>query len=310
MRTRDLALIVVAFLGIAGGVFLPHVGGVFTPATVYMMMAILYLAFLRIDFAALFRLGRADLVELAWWSLIKLLLLPVGLWLIFHWLAPGWSLPVLLLSGVSAGVTAPFFSQMLGGNASRTLQLTVLTSVLVPLTLPALVKLLAGAEIHIPFLHMARMLAQVIFIPLVLAWLTRRLAPALVGLLGRVQFPLVLASFFFINLGVFALYSSFFFSQSHQVLAALVIACGLALVYFAVVWLMGALSGWRMDIISCGSGLIFVNNVLIVVFAANFFGPRNPLLAALYLVPLYVMLLPLRLLASRQGKAHPPGDKP
>ncbi len=308
MRSRDLALIVVAFLGIAGGVFLPQLGGVFTPATVYMMMAILYLAFLRIDFATLFHLGRSELVELAWWSLIKLLLLPLGLWLIVHWLAPGWSLPVLLLSGVSAGVTAPFFSQMLGGNASRTLQLTVLTSVLVPLTLPALVKLLAGAEINIPFLHMARMLAQVIFIPLVLAWLTRRLAPGLMFFLGKVQFPLVLASFFFINLGVFALYSSFFFSQADQVLTALLLTCALAGVYFAVVWLMGPLSGWRMDLISAGSGLIFINNVLIVVFAANFFGPRNPLLAALYLVPLYVMLLPLRLLAARQARSHPSGD--
>lgn len=295
---------VVVFLGIAGGVFLPRVGGVFTPATVYMMMAILYLAFLRINFVALFRVRRSEIMELAWWSLIKLLLLPLGLWAVVQWLAPGWSLPVLLLSGVSAGVTAPFFSQMLGGNAGRTLQLTVLTSVLVPLTLPALVKLLAGAEINIPFTHMARMLAQVILVPLVLAWLTRRLTPALVALLDRVQFPLVLASFFFINLGVFAPYSTFFFSQADQVLAALLLACGLAAVYLAVVWLMGPLSGWRMDPISSGSGLIFINNVLIVVFAANFFGPRNPLLAALYLVPLYLMLLPLRLLAARQKRAR------
>jgi len=310
LRSRDLALIIVAFLGIAGGVFLPGPSGIFTPATVYMMMAILYLAFLRIDFGALFRLNKADFTEMAWWSVIKLFLLPIALWYLFRWLAPGWALPVLLLSGVSAGVTAPFFSQMLGGNASRTLQLTVLTSVLVPLTLPALVKLLAGAEIDIPFAHMARMLAQVIFVPLVLAWLTLRLLPALADALGRVQFPLVLASFFFINLGVFAQFSTFFFSQSEQVLAALGIACGLAALYLGVVWLMGPLSGWRMDLISCGSGLIFVNNVLIVVFAANFFGPRNPLLSALYLLPLYVMLLPLRALANRQKRATTTGVKP
>ena len=309
MRTRDLALIIVAFLGIAGGVFLPKAAGVFTPATVYMLMAILYLAFLRIDFAGLLRLNKADLGEMAWWSLIKLFLLPVALWYLFRWLAPGWALPVLLLSGVSTGVTAPFFSQMLGGNAGRTLQLTVLSSVLVPLTLPALVKLLAGAEIDIPFTHMARMLAQVILVPLVLAWLTLRFIPALVGALGKVQFPLVLASFFFINLGVFASFSTFFFSQAGQVLAAAGIACGLAALYLAVVWLMGPLSGWRMDLISCGSGLIFVNNVLIVVFAANFFGPRNPLLSALYLLPLYVMLLPLRVLADRQKRTATSGVK-
>jgi BASS family bile acid:Na+ symporter len=310
LRSRDLALIIVAFLGIAGGVFLPDMAGLFSPITVYMMMTILYLAFLRIDFGALVRLNRADLGEMLWWSFIKLFLLPVGLWYLFRWLAPGWALPVLLLSAVSAGVTAPFFTQMLGGNAHRTLQLTVLTSVVVPLTLPALVKLLAGAEIDIPFTHMARMLAQVIFVPLVLAWLTLRLLPALAEGLGRIQFPLILALFFFINLGVFAPFASFFFSQADQVLAAVGIACGLAALYLAVVWVMGPLSGWRMDLVSCGSGLIFINNVLVVVFAAKFFGPRNPLLSALYLLPLYVMLLPLRALASQQERHAPAGDKP
>ena len=75
---------------------------------------------------------------------------------------------------------------------------------------------------------------------------------------------------------MFASFSTFFFSQAGQVLAAAGIACGLAALYLAVVWLMGPLSGWRMDLISCGSGLIFVNNVLIVVFAANFFGRATP----------------------------------
>ncbi|MCF8066393.1 MAG: hypothetical protein K9K36_14180, partial [Desulfarculaceae bacterium] len=157
---------------------------------------------------------------------------------------------------------------------------------------------------------MARMLAQLIFLPLGLPWLTLRYLPAMADSLGKVQFPLVLASFFFINLGVFAQFSTFFFSQSGQVLAALVIACGLAALYFAVIWLMGPLSGGRMDLISCGSGLIFVNNVLIVVFAANFFGPRNPLLSALYLLPLYVMLLPLRALANRQKRVTTTGVEP
>ncbi|BEQ14088.1 bile acid:sodium symporter family protein [Desulfoferula mesophila] len=310
MRSRDLALIIVAFLGIAGGVFLPDMAGLFSPLTVYMMMTILYLAFLRIDFRALVRLNRADLGEMLWWSSIKLFVLPVGLWYLFRWLAPGWALPVLLLSAVSVGVTAPFFTQMLGGNAHRTLQLTVLTSVVVPLTLPALVKLLAGAEIDIPFTHMARMLAQVIFVPLVLAWLTLRLLPALAEGLGRIQFPLILALFFFINMGVFAPFATFFFSQASQVLAAVGIAFGLAALYLGVVWVMGPLSGWRMDLVSCGSGLIFINNVLVVVFAAKFFGPRNPLLSALYLLPVYLMLLPLRALAGQQERRAPAGDKP
>jgi len=300
MRARDIALIVVAMAGLAGGVFLPAWAGWFSPVTIYMMMTILYLAFLRIDFTALARMRGADLAELAWWSLIKLILLPVGLWALVAWLAPGWALPVLLLSGVSAGVTAPFFSQLLGGNPARTLQLTVITSVLVPFTLPALVKLLAGAEMNIPFIHMARMLALVIFVPLALAWLTRRLLPGLLAPLERIQFPLILGLFFCINLGVFAPYAAFFFTQAGQVAAAIGLACALAAAYFLTAWVMGPLSHGRADILSCGAVLVFINNVLVVVFAAKFFGPRSPLLAALYLLPIYLMVLPFRLIPPRR----------
>jgi len=300
MRARDIALIVVALAGISGGVFLPAWAGWFTPATIYMMMTILYLSFLRIDFSVLARLKGADLAELAWWSLLKLAILPVGLWALAAWLAPGWALPVLLLSGVSAGVTAPFFSQLLGGDGARSLQLTVITSMLVPFTLPALVKLLAGAELNIPFVHMARMLALVIFVPLALAWLTRRLLPVVMPPLERLQFPLILALFFCINLGVFAPYASLFFEQAGQVAAAIGLACALAAVYFLTAWVMGPLSHGRADILSWGTGLVFINNVLVVVFAAKFFGPRSPLLAALYLLPIYLMLLPFRLVPPRR----------
>ena len=301
MSSRDIALIVVAFAGISGGVFLPSWAGWFTPATVYMMMTVLYLSFLRIDFGALTRIQGADLRELALWSLLKLAVLPVVLWALCAWLAPGWALPVLLLSGISAGVTAPFFCQLLGGDQARALQLVVITSVLVPFTLPALVGLLVGHQINLPLVAMGRMLAMVIFVPLVLAWLTLRLVPALLAPLGRIQFPLVITLFFLINMGVFAPYSSFFFEQAGQVLAAVVLSCLLGVAYFGTVWAMGYPGKHRLDNLSYGTGLLFINNVLVVVVTAKFFGPRAPLLAAAYMLPFFLMLVPLRMLARRAG---------
>jgi len=37
-----------------------------------------------------------------------------------------------------------------------------------------------------------------------------------------------------------------------------------------------------------------VNNVLVLVFAAEFFGPREPTLAAMYMVPFFGLIFPLR----------------
>lgn len=42
--------------------------------------------------------------------------------------------------------------------------------------------------------------------------------------------------------------------------------------------------------------------LLIVVFAARFFGTTEPLMAAAYLLPLNVMLLPIRFMVQRETK--------
>jgi BASS family bile acid:Na+ symporter len=299
VRGRDLLLIVVAFAGVAGGVFTPALGLVFTPATLYMMMLILYLSFLRIDFASLSQLGPAELGQVALWSLLKLVVLPLVLWALAAWLAPRWALAVLLLAGVSAGVTAPFFAQMLGVDAARALQVTVFTSLLVPVSLPGLVRLLHGAELNIPFSHMFRLLALVIFVPLVLAYLSKRFLPRLPRALERGQYPLTLVLFFLINLAVFAPYAGFLRGQAHDVLVAVVIAFLLGAASLLTVLLVVGLSRAPAQSLAGGVGLIFVNNVLIVVFAARFFGHECPLLAAVYMLPLFMSLLPLRALAQR-----------
>jgi BASS family bile acid:Na+ symporter len=301
MRPRDLVLISVAMAGIAGGVGLPGPAGAFTPYVLYFMMAILFLSFLKIDFRALVRMGAADAAEVAAWSFIKLVALPLALWALARWLAPSFALPVLLLSGVSTGVTAPFFAGVVGANAGRVLQLTVATSLVVWLSLPALVELLMGREMDIPFWHMARMLLLVIFVPLAAALAVRRLAPGLLAWLERIQFPLSLCLFFVINLGVFSGYSAFLLAHQAQVAATVAAAFVLGGLYILCGFAAAAAAGRRLNGLTGAVGLTYVNNVLIVVFAARFFGPEAPLLAALYLLPYFLLLIPLRWLAGRLG---------
>ncbi len=62
---------------------------------------------------------------------------------------------VLVLSGVSTGVTAPFFATHLGANINRVLKLVMFTSLLVPFTLPALVSWLIGGEVNISAVEQA-----------------------------------------------------------------------------------------------------------------------------------------------------------
>jgi len=45
-----------------------------------------------------------------------------------------------------------------------------------------------------------------------------------------------------------------------------------------------------------------MNNVLIIVFAARFFGPLEPTVAALYILPFFGLIIPLRMYAEGHAK--------
>jgi bile acid:Na+ symporter, BASS family len=294
MRSRDLLLILVQIVGIGGGVLAPQWASVLTPWVLYLMMTILFLSFLRIDYRAVLEVGLREAVEVGLWTAIKLGIMPLGFWAVTRWLFPSYALPVLLLSGVSTGVVAPFLANLLGANTPRVLQVVVVTSLLVPLTLPGWVKLLMGAELHIPFLHMARMLAMVIFVPLVLAAATRRVFPNALEAVNRLQFPISVMLFLSISLGIFSSCSDFLRANAGEVAVAVALSCVLAVLYSGLGLVVARLARGRADGLTGAVCLTFVNNVLIVVFSFRFFDPQAPLLAAMYMLPFFAMLIPLR----------------
>ena len=114
MRLRDLLLVIATFGGMGIGVLIPETAGQFKSATPYLLMALMFLSFLRLDLAALLRPQPGAWLEVALWSGLKLLALPLAMWAVFRWLWPDWALAALALSAVSAGVTSPFFASLLG----------------------------------------------------------------------------------------------------------------------------------------------------------------------------------------------------
>ncbi|MHB8908386.1 MAG: hypothetical protein ACYDAA_05855 [Syntrophales bacterium] len=299
MSVRDIMLLVLALGGLAAGVVWPEFGLLFTPWTVYMLMAQLFLSFLGVDFRALARLRPADALEVGVICGVKLFALPILLWAITAWLAPGMALSVLLLSGVSTGVTAPFMATILGASTGRMLQVTVLTSALVPLTLPGLVSLLMGQSIEIPYSHMARLLALILVPPGILVFLLKRYAPRLVASLGRLTVPLGLPLLFFTTLAIIAPFAGQVTGNFSRVLVSLGLATLLTVAFAACGLGIARLWPRRLDGLSAALGLTCINNVLVAVFAARFFGSDPTLLAVLYMFPYFLLILPVRWMAKR-----------
>jgi BASS family bile acid:Na+ symporter len=258
------------------------------------MMSLLFFSFLKIDFLQVFQEVRRKAFILFILCLFKLCVIPVGLFFLTQAIWPEYAVPVLLLSGISTGVVAPFISGLLEASTLLVLMMVVVSSLLAPLSLPALVSLLIGQTIEISFLIMMKILAMVVFLPAGASILLRSLYPPFIDKLERVQFPVSLFMFACINLGVFAKYSSFFIETPGKVAEIIFVAFVLSAIYHVV----GFLVTWdrkREDRLAGVISFAYMNNVLMVAFSSQFFGPLAPALAALYMLPFFIMIVPARI---------------
>ena len=292
-KLRDWLLLAGSLFGMLAGSLLPDYTAIFQPFPVYSMMVILFFSFLPMPLMTMLRTVRSSILGIGYYVFLKLLVLPAAVYFAFRLILPDYALAALLMSGVSSGAGGPFFAGLFSANLPVVFGMVVISSVLVPFTLPAMVQILAGQNLEISFLAMSRLLCMVMFLPMVLAEVLRYLLPSVTVKLARVQYPVCLFFFVAANLGVFSKYSAFL----HEEPSTLVVASIVAVVLGVVSFLAGLLVCFRkpldesLAVIIC---FVVVNNVLVVVFSAEFFSHLEPIVAALYMVPFFGVVLPLR----------------
>ncbi len=304
---KDLILMLVVYASMVAGILCPGFCVSFQPLPVYFLMALFFLSFLSIELDDVWRTFRESSGIVAAFVVLKIIVMPVTIYYFFRFTAPTYAVAALLLGGISTGVVAPFVSNLVRGNSPLVLVVVVITSVLIPFTLPALIKLLLSREVEISLAAMVRMLALVIFVPIAAVQTLRRLAPAFLKGVMRIQFPLSLFLFAAINLGIFSRYSDFMRQEPFTIVMATVVAIMLSVI-FCLTGILFFLGRPVEDQLAGAVMLGNMNNVLVLVFASQFFSPIEPIVAAMYLIPFFGLVIPLRYYDRRRGAeaASPP----
>jgi BASS family bile acid:Na+ symporter len=300
-RLNDLILLLVVFSSMLAGILFPGFGSYFQPFPKYLLMILFFLSFLPIEIHEIRSVLKNSPLTIALFTVFKLLLLPLGVYFLFRTIAPAYAASALLLSAISTGVTAPFISNLVRGNSALVMVMVVVTSPLIPFTLPALVELLFSRSVKISFIDMFGMLSFVIFVPMVLVEVLRRTAPGFISAITRINYPLSLVLFALINLGVFSRYADFFYQEPAVIFEAAAVATVLGGIY----GLSGALFFFKRPMEDRLAGAISVgnmNNVLVIVFASQFFGPLEPTVASLYLLPYFGLIIPMRFYEHRERR--------
>jgi len=280
----------------SAGVLLPSEGLLVEPYILTWLGALLFLNLIRLntsDLLATFTKPK----QLAVLSAIKLFALPVGMYALAYVVYQPFALPVLLLSGISTGLGSPFVVNLIGGRLPLVVGMIIATSLAVPFVLPSLVYLLVGSQFDIPVLDMVVLLAAALFTPLAAGWLVKKYFPAASRFADEKSFPLSLVFIVLINFGMFAKFSNYFYDQAF--LLETIATAFLCFAAYSLAGYAGALGGLHER----NAGLIsmsYVNNVLIAVFAFQFFGSQVAALAALYNIPYYVGIVALKKFMPRE----------
>jgi BASS family bile acid:Na+ symporter len=299
LHLKDIILLLVVFLSMGAGLVWPEPSGRLSPYLNLLLMILLYLAFLKVRPQAIQGELQQHPKEFLFLVVLKLFLLPALIYPLAACFKPEYALGLLLLAGVSTGVSAPFFAAMVGAHIPLVLLLTVATSMLLPATLPFMARVLAGQNLAVDPVHLGGLIGAIIFIPLIGASLTQRILPRLAQWLGlRTYYPSLLL-IAVINLGAFGNFAPFLKAHQSQIVLALGLSTVLALILSGI----GAAAFWRCRPpvqAAAAASLGWINNILVLVLGNDLGDPYVSLLAALYLIPFHLLILPLGHLSRRQ----------
>ena len=295
---------IVVFGSMAAGVLWPDETRKLGPFLSWFLMGMLFLAFLKVFPSEIWNTLQRYAVKLPLLMLTKLLVMPLIIYPLAVKLVPAYALGLTLLAGVSTGLSAPFCSGYVGASIPLVLAMTVVTTLLLPLTLPLILKILIGKELHFDLIGLVGFMAVLIFLPLLVSAFFRRRLPRISDWLDEHSYPISLVLFAAMNLGAFGLYAPFLRAHHSEVIISVLVSSGLG----AVLAGAGMLLFWSnppLERVAAGGALGWINSVLVIVLGNYFNDPLTSVLAALYMVPFYALIVPLGHLS--RGRRDP-GD--
>ena len=306
MGKKDYLLIAVLYGSLLIGVCFPGPSAAVSEIIKYLMMTLLFLAFIKISPADVGRALMANWVGIIWGTLLRLVIAPAMAYWITLALYPPLAFPILLLAGASTGVSSPFFTSLCRGNIAYSLVMAVVTSLLLPVSLPSMVKVLANATLGVNLAAIALFLAMIIFVPLGAAFLFRLLVPGLLEPVNRMSYAISLGVVAGINFGALGRYVPYLRTNPEQILYCAVFSIGLALILALLGWSTSQTRNWA-DRVAASSSQVWINNILIIARAVHMNHPLAATLSVFCLIPFYGFVVIFSVLANRVAPASVAG---
>ena len=298
--------ILLVLLALIGGIFLPTVFQPLAPYSTPMLMVIFFTSSLRLGLNEILGYAR-DWKMLTLSNFVKMILLPLIMWVPLAIFAPDWALPFLIVGAVPTGLTIALIADLFGGKVSLAMLVSAKTSLIAPLTIPIVLQIAVGQRIAIPVVSLFGSLVLTIVVPFVLAMVVKSKATKFVqkhDLLWRetslILFALLVAG---ITAGTVEGSAITLGWNELGILIVMLVFMG------GIAWLAYAMTAWRnpSERITIALCMVYMNNTLALYIGDQFFHEQHivPKLLII-LTAVNALLPPIKWAASRVIKTSKP----
>ncbi len=218
--------------------------------------------------------------------LLILIIVPTIIYLLVrNFIEFEYAIAILILLAMPAGMIVPTYATIFKGDKELALILAILTSLLCPITIPALIYLLSGIKTNINFLNMFTTLSMIIFIPFISAIIIKKTSPNFIQKTKQYYSSISILAVTLIIAGATAKID-FIPTISNDISIIPSFTLLFAITFF--LYLIGyyiVFNKNKKTKITSSLAMAYMNSGLAIVFAAEFFTAKTLLLVTLYQIP-------------------------
>ena len=217
-------------------------------------------------------------------ALVYMIIIPILFFLLVNIFDRQLALGILLLTAMPAGVSTAALTDILKGNISLAMSITIVTQVIAPFTVPFLFWMIGTRGLEINKLLLFRDISILVFSPLILAQVIKKYFPAVIN---KTQHLFTSANVFLLFSFVYVAISS----QRNVILdnpVSLLWKTSILYLVFILLHAIGYVICYREskeNKIALSITSAYMNNGLAIVLASTYFGPGILVLMVLSEIP-------------------------
>jgi ACR3 family arsenite transporter len=250
----------------------------------------LFFVFLKIDVLEILE-NIKNYRLMTYLGLVYAIIIPILFYFLFRIFDRELALGILLLVSMPAGVSSPALTDILKGNISLAMSIVLVTQILAPFTVPFLFWIIGTRGLEINKLFLLRDIAILVFLPLILAQITKRNFPSPVK---KSQHLFTSANIIILFVFVYIMISS----QRNIIInnpVSLLWKTAILYLVFILLHVIGYFIRFRESKdrrIAMSVTAAYMNNGLAIVLASSYFGPDILILMVLSEIPWNTLLAP------------------